>query len=177
MNEPKPLRPPDKFDLWAKCWNITEHRQRTGEVQRTHLVESWIVHAPQSHPVWPWHLITGQRIPPAPEYQMVPGATHELGIYALDPRFYPPPLEGGALSLMHPHDALFQFSTMTDAIMRRLVLRCVDWIADGTLVPHERWFPFWAEHVTNAFKAFATEAGIIPSVPVNVPKGGNRALN
>jgi len=70
----------------------------------------------------------------------VPGATHELMIYALDPDYEIDPYEVRALE---PVSVAQQFLAENDAEALGLIEKCVRKIADGSLSPDSDFRSIW----------------------------------
>jgi hypothetical protein len=83
-----PDRPPDLTRSYGEAWDVSDCDRGTPDQEAT--IAAWIVHLPQSRPIWPRYLFSvvhlrdmpGQIRPP---YRSYPGAEYEFMIAALDP--------------------------------------------------------------------------------------------
>jgi hypothetical protein len=136
------LREPDRVGLAARAWRIPP----VGRHERD--FHAWIIHAPSSHPLWPWHALAACQldgIPGFPEpHRRSPDATHELAMFALNPDHYPPNVDGGKIYHLTPADIVEQFSGMSDAGMALLLDLCLAAVCDGVLGADSDWRAQWA---------------------------------
>lgn len=101
----------------------------------------WLIHAPQSHPLWSHYVLCCVRLDDAPGFPPAklrfPGATHEIIVAALDPRHGPYTAEAmpdKQLMWLEPVNVVEQF-TATDEEMRHLCSSASWGVVVGALEP------------------------------------------
>lgn len=145
------MRPPDKEGI-ARAWRF----RHTPEAELAHHAEhghisaglaTWIINGPY-HPFWSWWLVGVvhlRELPNAgPPVIVVPGATHEMVCYTLDPdppagrpavpdldRCEAGDLHGGLPGLLHPADWVVQFTVPEDRVAVHIAELAVDAIVAG----------------------------------------------
>lgn len=135
---------PDMMGPAARAWRLPDGWDRAG-------VGAWIVHAPGSHPLWPWRFVFAIHLRGAaglPEpFLHFPGASHEIVVISLDPKHYPPELDGGAGSLhpLTPPDVVEQVMGLTDDQATELLDLLVVGCCGGHLVPDADWRGAWRQ--------------------------------
>lgn len=116
---------------------------------------SYLIFAPQAHPLWSWHVMMGvalRDVPGVPEaHRHYAEAEYEMMIWALDPNHPPPdprawPLPGG-LHLLNPPDAVVQFHGTGDDGAAQVLELCAHAVADGVLVPDSDHAGAWLRTV------------------------------
>jgi hypothetical protein len=104
MNEIKHIdrkeHPPTLVDAHGEAWQIDVARSRAlaGENEESDsTVALWIVYAPWAHPFWSYYFIGAIHLRPIPKLPPakinLPGATHEVIVFALSPDFVPDPVD------------------------------------------------------------------------------------
>ena len=100
----------------------------------------WLLEAPWAHPFWHSYLLTAIHLRPAgdaaPAVIVVPGATHERTLLALDPKV---PrggiLRGGPVHWLQPANFVAQFARATDAEALAEADAAAQAVVDGRLSP------------------------------------------
>lgn len=111
-------------------------------------VGSWLVHAPHSHPHWPWKIVAcvslAQVSGVEPAKLTRPGMTHEFLVLSLDPDRLPNPLEhietferGTKVSFLTPFEVAHQVALRHDVDARRILDSLARAFVDGLLVPDQ----------------------------------------
>lgn len=92
------MRKSDFSGPYGEAWRLDIDKiSESMKVTNHCIVGAWVVHAPLSHPFWPWyrliliHLRAGEQLKAPMIY--LRGATHEFCIEALDPEHYPPSVD------------------------------------------------------------------------------------
>ena len=141
---------PDLEGIAGKAWKIEtkDNPARNPAVPEGLTVASWIVYAPHSHPIWPYVLIACislRDVPGVPPATIrLPGATHEVFVYALNPDSYPPDMEG-QLQIMRPVNYVGQFIADSDDTAVNRIWVAVNEVVDGTLNPDEDGRQQWVK--------------------------------
>lgn len=127
-----------------------------------HIVGSWLITAPQFHPLWTQYLISAVRLDasgdPAqpPPHLFFPEATHELLVLTLDPDLGPYHRRSfrhrGDLQILQPVNVVEQF-TAADEEIARLIELSAHAVVVGRLEPEasngsERIRAAWHESLT-----------------------------
>lgn len=141
------MREPDMQGPHARAWELPLDPRTP-----TALSGGWMVHAPGSHPFWPWHFISITHLrdePGVPPADLAfPEATHELIVLALDPDHYPPPLDGSArIRAMYPPDVVQQMVLPDDSEARKLLWLVIRAVCDGVLIPDQDYRQSWADAI------------------------------
>ena len=121
-------------------------------------IRSWLLHAPYAHPMWTDHFLYVVHLrpvagmPPAkPEFE---GATHELGVMALNPEDQPWSIEtltealtrmkqdGARPPYLRPHDVGEHFIA-TDQEASLIADYCARSVTSGRLVPDSDYASQW----------------------------------
>lgn len=130
----------------ASAWLIARTETQMSEFP-AHVV-SWVVHAPASHVIWPWRLLTvvslaaHHGIPDA--HLEAPEMTHELALVSIDPQSYPPPVDGSPLRTLRPVDVCRQLPRLTDQQAYEVTWRAIKDVCAGRLVPDVDYSTAWA---------------------------------
>jgi hypothetical protein len=106
--------PPTLVGQYGAAWRINceeSFKAYGGDPEAFANISAWIVYAPNSHPFWPYVLISCTHLRGGPKIGeaviFLPGATHQLSVAALDPREVPDP--AGKLRVIHPMNFAGQF--------------------------------------------------------------------
>lgn len=115
----------------------------------------WIIDAPWAHPIWSqYQLVLYDLTSPSAEHGepkiLLPGATHEFMLWALDPdkpikRDTQPEL--GKLVRLQPPNYAYQFKAESDAAAEARLQRLVDRIAAREVSPDTDFRSFWNSHL------------------------------
>ena len=131
------MRKPDKHGIHGRAWRLTPKGPWGASV------DTWLLHAPGSHPFWPWHAIYVVHLRPAegvpPPKLSRPDASHEIGVLAIDPERCPKPdpeeIERDGTKYLMPPDVVQQVTGLDDDQARQLAERLAECVAVGRLVP------------------------------------------
>src|SRR4051812_16237629 len=140
---------PGMSGLFGKAWTITDDNRLTG---REHSLAHWLIEAPRAHPVWHSYSLVMHHLRPMKNLTKpmiyLPGATHEVCLFALDPMVDRRPLIAGgkveALWLM-PGNFAAQFIAATDAVARDRVRWAAQAVCDGVLNPDTDFRRQWVD--------------------------------
>jgi hypothetical protein len=136
--ENQPARDPDLAGMGRACaWRIEPPEDAPPHAG----VGQWLVHAPHSHPWWPWYAVQAVHLravegKPAAHLQF-PGATHEWLVLALNPEEPLPDIDrwgaDGTPPMRHlePVDQCVQFIVADDEQASELVELTVRHILEG----------------------------------------------
>jgi hypothetical protein len=88
MEVPMSDRTPDLTGPFGEAWDISDCDRGTPDQEAT--VAGWIVHLPQSHPLWHYYLFAVVHLRDLPDqsrppYRSYPEAEYEFMVAALDP--------------------------------------------------------------------------------------------
>lgn len=143
-----PTAPPTHEGPAARAWRMSSTVE--GDARSDVNVAAWIMHAPGSHPWWPWYGVATIALrevegfpPPVIAY---PGATHELMVVACNPDEPLPDVPDGIGTLSHltPVDQAVQVILPDDARAEELTTLAVRAVCDGLLVPDQDHRARWA---------------------------------
>jgi hypothetical protein len=140
------------FTGFSRAWRVKYTSPKWAE-GKDGTVGIWIINAPWAHPVWPNYMLLCVHLRPMPNQDKPaiiykPGATHELTLWALDPK-EPVPVEaydGAELypKRLTPCNFLGQFTAESDEAARQLLEdKVVKPICAGTLNPDTDATPQW----------------------------------
>lgn len=129
------MREPEFAGVAGRAW------KRLPTASETTLAH-YLVHAPASHPVWPWYMLAIVHLRPVeglpPAHKQFSDASHELLVLAIDPKCYPPDpdLAGDkAYPYLHPINSATQVGALQDEDAKKLLELTVRAIVDGRLNP------------------------------------------
>lgn len=111
-------------------------------------VAVWVVEAPWAHPVWHSYIfgfahLRPMECDPAPRIWL-PGATHELALYALDPEVpRQKQIDNGRYHMLVPVNFAAQFIADDDAAAAARIKAAVDRILAGELSPDTDFLAQW----------------------------------
>lgn len=115
-----------------------------------------LVHAPGSHPIWPWKLISIvtlaelEGVPPP--WRSFEGAEYELQVVSLDPGEPLGNLDGsGAWRPLQPVDVIHQVGGI-GASAQYFFDEVLARVADGRLVPDSDYRRYWAQSLDQIAK-------------------------
>lgn len=144
----------------GRAWRL-DHRTIIKEMgldpDQDGTVGAWVVHAPNSHPIWPWYrvvLVHLRSTPNLPEPKIrKPGATHEFIIEALNPDHTPKGYDDWPSDTkfpeyyLSPPNFVAQLVCESDMAARGEVEeRVVGRIVDGVLDPDTDYIRIWIAH-------------------------------
>lgn len=140
-----PARAPDVAGPAARAWKI---RMPERDPASTSCVGAYLVHAPWSHPFWPWKVLSlvmlraVPGLPPAKVFLV--GATHELMLMPINPE-HPlgDPDTAGPFAFLIPPDLVEQVQCSGDERAGKLLDELVRRIVEGYLVPDSDYRSHW----------------------------------
>lgn len=135
----------------GKAWSLDLpacHRRAGVRPEDDGTVVAWLIEAPFAHPAWHSYWLNIIHLRPMPDARKtiiyLPGATHEIWLYALDPRENRTKmLETGNFKFLTPSNFASQFIAHSDEIAVDRALRAVRRICAGTLSPDTDWIRTW----------------------------------
>lgn len=154
-------QPPDENGWHGSAWTfrdtILKHHPKSA------VIAAWVINAPWAHPFWSNYLLTIIHLRPVPEIGppmiYIQGATHEIVVYAIDPKWtvkrdeIPP--------LLHPANFASQFIARDDAEAAERASKSVREILDGQLSPDtdftQSWIARWGDCMIRGPKEKAGE--------------------
>jgi hypothetical protein len=123
-----------------------EHQRRHGANAAHGGVAGWVLYAPWAHPVWPYHflaLLHLRELPGMPAAKiLLPGATHEVLLMALDPG-KTPDLVNPLASHLKPLNYTGQFISVDDNVARAKCERAVDEVLSQRMSPDTDYRGQW----------------------------------
>lgn len=145
---PSIKRAPD-LEAYGRAWRITIGPLHP---EQEACIGSYVVHAPNGNPFWPWYLVAAVHIrpiegSPSPHLKF-PGATHEFLIGAFDPRDYPKidPDRHVGVGLLRPLDLCHQVTLRTDEQARAVLTLLVRAIVGGDS-PDQDFRSLWVQRL------------------------------
>lgn len=160
----EPQRPPDIGGQGGRAWRL--EAKPVGQRARADMdgtLTTWMVNAPQSHPIWTWYLISAIHLRDIPGVKpaivVKPGNTHEIMFFALNPE---KPLPGLVVdetfkpSLLRPYDLVHQFPAANDAIADEILMLVIRTIADGLIMPDVDNRRAWERAIDDTARHYAT---------------------
>lgn len=117
-------------------------------------VAGWLIEAPFAHPLWHSYWLVVVSLAPSPFNPTepiihLPGATHELWLYALDPKQPRQDIfRKGIPGVLFPMNFAAQLIDTNAGVMDRLREAVVD-ILEGRLSPDTDWIQVWATRFGN----------------------------
>lgn len=130
----------------GRAWRV-ELAEETRRVKPAGL-GLWLVHAPSSHPIWPWKLVACVSLADlpgvAPAVRARPELTHEFLVYAVNPEEVPRPLErlesmarGEPVPYLRPFETVHQVQLRHDVDATRILHDLVRAFVAGILIPDQ----------------------------------------
>jgi len=157
MTDPVAIEP-DVADVHGKAWKVDLAAFRAKLDVRPEddgTVAVWIVEAPWAHMIWHSYAVILLHLRPLPDASTtkiyLDGATHELGVYALDPDGKREPLirgaagfgDAGAANFLTPLNFAAQFVEPSDAAASERIEKTVRAICAGKLSPDTDFIRTW----------------------------------
>lgn len=137
LDAPRLILPPTKQGHAGKAWRMDIEAMRAFYGRQGAEICSWIVEAAWAHPMWHSYMISVVHLRPVDELGPatinLPGATHEVMLYALDPE-HTPKLDRRPMFLI-PSNFHGQWIAESDEAAAAKVEACVDDIIAGRLSP------------------------------------------
>lgn len=146
-----PARAPDVTDQAGEAWRVDPSAdRRVGHLNPA----QWVVFVPWAHPLWHSYVlgcVSLREDPDGPVHINLPGATHELYLYALDPtaapvRYLDPRQDNGVpfLPWLRPANFVAQFRRPDDAAAAATVEKVLRRVLAGVLNPDTDARAAWA---------------------------------
>jgi hypothetical protein len=147
------LLPPGDNHADARAWSLDlpAIRARHGlPADGDAGIAVWVIDSPGSHPVWWWYRLSLIHLRPrfADDLPLIylPGATHELVLEALDPTFYPPPVDDIPPRFLIPANFAAQLRCPSDAAAIKTVeTQAILPLMQGTLHPDTDFRRLWID--------------------------------
>jgi hypothetical protein len=133
---------PDYIGGAGRAWELPNRFEGQTTEQLSATLGGWLIEAPFALPAWNYHvasLVHLRDMPgSAPAVIRLPGATHELMMWALDPRFedeIDPTDVNSMRHVLQPFDFEEQFKAQADERALEVVRFAIQKCVDGELVP------------------------------------------
>jgi hypothetical protein len=145
---------PQIIGMHGKAWqcDVAAMAADCGQKNNGACLGTWIIHAPWAHPFWQYyalslvHLRQIEGMPPAKI--MLPGAIHEIFLFALDPAHMP---EIDKMPhLLHPANFGAQWIAENDEQAIKHVMGVVQEICDGLLSPDTDFKREWVKRFSDS---------------------------
>lgn len=144
------MREPDFSHENRRAWKCTA--PATAPAHAAHLV-TYLVNFPGAHPWWEYWGVTVVHLrdilgAPAAK-KSYPDAGYEFGIWTIDPRKHPAPVDpdAGAWALLSPADSIVQFHGIDDEQATELGLLSVKLMVERAYSPDSDFRSFWKEAI------------------------------
>jgi hypothetical protein len=165
VGEGRNVRNPDLKGACGRVWKLPLW-VRSPEQEATLAV--WLVHAPGSHPWWPWKevcLIHLRDLPEVkPAHKKYPEAEYELLILSIDPIECPnpdPDLSKDGYPLLDPPDVVEQFDVKgSDHDAKRIGDAAMTAIVNGFISPDQDWRSVWSAMIKDTADHFKAGAHV-----------------
>lgn len=147
---------PDRETEYGKAWRVTLSAARAHlgiKAEDDGAVCSWVVYAPWAHPVWGCYWICCINLRPCTRLMEpkinLPGATHEVFVYALNPEETPDLLAPGNTRLS-PMNFAGQWVAGSDLDAEEKIEKTVDEILAGRLSPDTDFLYEWVKRFSGS---------------------------
>lgn len=146
--------PPTGTGPHGRWWRVDYEKFVAAQPKRNpddSTVSVFLIEAPYAHPIWHSYMLCAIHLRPIegrPEPLInLPGATHEMFLYALNPGEKREPFIVGADGprILQPANFAAQLICDSDDAATALMLKTAQDIADGTLNPDTDYIKFWAQ--------------------------------
>lgn len=115
--------------------------------KRDNTLAMYAVHVPWANCMWEWFFIQHQnliQIEGLPKLKFTrPGSTHEMVIFALDPKYRFDARKNPARYLLHPTNFCAQYTRASDAAAIDEIEQCVRDIVNGDISPDTDYTQHW----------------------------------
>lgn len=147
---------------------VAERHGNTNDPRQSVTLPCWIAHAPYAHPIWSNYAVMCVALRESPGVPKpvinMPGATHEIMVFALDPNFVP--AVDDFPKFLQPVNFAAQFIEPDDLSATVRVQQAVQDIIDGTLSPDTDFRWMWAQRFSrSSFKPGALDPDFIAVTP------------
>jgi hypothetical protein len=143
---------PTKHGTHGKAWRINLDVWRTRYGKTGGEICGWIIEAPWAHPMWHSYMLSAVHLRPLdglePAVIYLPGATHEVMLYALNPE-HTPALDQFPKLLM-PANFHGQWIEVSDEAACLKVEGCVDAVIAGQLSPDTDFTREWIRRFSDS---------------------------
>lgn len=141
------MRTPDKRGIAGRGWELPLVRKR---IHQLACLAAWLVHAPESHIIWPYKLVGLIHLRPivgvpSPTLHYA-GAQFELTVVSINPERCPEPdpdLSNEGYPILRPVDVVEQFHGVDDATALQVCMGAIDSICAGQLIPDQDFRSHW----------------------------------
>ena len=152
-------RLPRMCSALGRAWMIDESKINAAvnrDADHAGIGASWLIEAPWAHPAWHSYFLTAMHLRPIrgmdPPFILLDGATHEVALYALDPRR---PRDGFADSreaavFLTPANFHGQWHADSDQHARDHIYECVLDILRGKLSPDTDFRSQWVDRFSDS---------------------------
>ena len=133
----------------GRAWRLDLSKQRADKTELDAAVDLWVVEAPWAHPAWHSYGVVLIHLRPVEGEDTVfylAGASHEVVIYALDPREHRQAMvDEGRIAPLEPPNFAAQFIEPDDAKAQHRIQVTVQSIIDGLLSPDTDFVRLWVQ--------------------------------
>lgn len=149
---PRLQAPPTKQGTHGKAWRLDYSKWPRAGTTPHASIDGWIVEALWAHPMWHSYILSAVHLraiegfPPA--VINLPGATHEVMLYALDPQ-HTPQLDRFP-KVLTPPNFFGQWIAESDEAAAKKVEACVDEIIAGELSPDTDLRCMWVDRFSDS---------------------------
>lgn len=154
--------PPTYAGRTGRAWHVDLSKLVHARPDTEATIASWILNVQAAHPFWSWWFLATVHLRPIPgakpAHVVLPGATHELLVMALDPAHEPPNPAAFREDDVHglrPIDVTQQYVVRNDADAVDLAELCARACCDGVLSPDQDFRRLWEYHVTGTARHIA----------------------
>lgn len=138
MTRPNPLHVEQVQVLPGLTGTATELRIISGGTPaQAATLATWFLRCPGQSPAWDRYLLSIihlRDLPGVPPAEVrVPGATHEVLLFALDPEPDPQPTAPDSWRFLHPHNVMEQVQLPHDTAAIELLAKCAQAVLAGIL--------------------------------------------
>jgi hypothetical protein len=148
-------QPPTLHGQKGRGWNLNGASLR-GKNGPNALVDLWLLESPDSHPIWHSYLLSLVHLRPIEDLPepiiYLPGATHELVLYALDANFpRQDSLTSGGWHRLEPANFCAQFIASSDIEAIKRIASAARSVCAGTLSPdtdfRKQWIALFGDNM------------------------------
>lgn len=154
--------PPTTVGPYGRFWETDRVAYRKNfpeQCTEDTTVAAFIIEAPWAHPMWHSYMLAAGHLRDVPGVKpahiSLPGATHEMWLFALNPEYPREPVIAGTghMRFLQPLNFVAQFIATSDGMARERMLKTAEEIIDGKLSPDTDYIKWWAERFgTNSLK-------------------------
>jgi hypothetical protein len=163
---------PTKLSTNGKAWRVDLERYRARAGKAGGEICGWIIEAPWAHPMWHSYFLSAVHLRELPGFPPavihLPGATHEVMLFALNPE-HTPTLDTFP-KVLTPANFFGQWIAESDEAACAKLERCVDEVLAGTLSPDTDCRRMWIERFSDS--NIKKEWKGVPESMVGIDKDG-----